>query len=336
MLFSSTGFLLVIGISIIAIGGSIYWFLHEKKQVAVNISAGAGAFAALVVGVIFFSLRTSIIVVEDGNASYYSMLGTAEYEFNDGTKESIPKLKSGELIINNSSDTCVIIRADYSDEVTDDVQELVNIMFGVMPHSIFALHGNDIDYLFSPSPDYLEVEEKSGSYVRTRYELRYITQEYWDTYYLYDGPVVNGVPNGFGVFYFSPTSYYEGDHVNAKFEGEGKVIYSESDWYEGEYENDLRSGQGTYHFSDGTVYEGEWLADEKEGYGIQYYYNDDIYEGDFRNDELHGNGKYLFTNGDYYEGEFVDGNFQGNGKWYYASTDTFKEGTWFEDVYQEE
>ncbi|NOQ71893.1 MAG: hypothetical protein GQ574_07825 [Crocinitomix sp.] len=335
MLFSSNGFLILIGISVIVIGGSIYWFLHEKKKVAFNISAGSGAIAAVVVGVIFFSLRTTIIVIEDEVASQYSMLGSVEFEFKDGTKETIPKLERGDLIINNSVDTCVIIRADYSDDLTDESQELINIMFAVQPHSIFALHGDEIDYLFSPSPEYLSVEE-SSSRTYVKYELQYITSEYWDTYYLYDGPVVNGIPNGVGKFYFSPTSYYEGDHVNAKFEGEGKLIYDESDWYEGEYENDERSGQGFYQYPDGTTYQGEWAADEKEGTGTQYYYNDDIYEGDFVNGELHGEGKYLFASGDYYEGEFVNGYFQGKGKWYYSGTDTFKYGTWFEDDYQGE
>ena len=48
---------------------------------------------------------------------------------------------------------------------------------------------------------------------------------------------------------------------------------------------------------------------------------------------MHGNGKYTFEDGDYYEGEFVEGYFQGKGKWFYASSETFKEGEWFEDEY---
>ncbi len=335
MLFSSIGFLFIIGIIVVTIGGSIYWILN-KKEMSFNISAGVGAFAALLAGITIFTYRTVVIVIEDDNSKQYSMLGSADYEFRDGTTESIPKLDFGDIVINDSKDTCVIIRADYTEGKSGENQELIDIVFMVKPNAIFVLDGKDIDYFFNPAPDYLEVDENAAMHTLVKYELQYLLPEHWETYYVYDGPVIAGVPNGTGKFYFSQTNYYEGELEDAKFQGEGKMIYSDSEWYEGGYVNDQRSGHGFYQYDDLTTYEGEWLEDEKSGTGIQVYYNGDIYEGEFKNSQLHGEGKYTFESGDYYEGEFFDGYFQGKGKWYYASTDTFKEGTWYEDEYVEE
>tara|TARA_Y100000385_G_C12484560_1_gene380453 strand:+ start:42 stop:191 length:150 start_codon:yes stop_codon:yes gene_type:complete len=43
----------------------------------------------------------------------HSMIGTADFEFKNGTTETVPKLDNGELVVNNTDKTCIIKRFDY-------------------------------------------------------------------------------------------------------------------------------------------------------------------------------------------------------------------------------
>lgn len=333
MLFSSTGFLFIVAIIVIPIGGLIYWSLKEKMKVAFNISAGVGAFVGILLGVLIFGMKTNVVVIEEDGVERKSMLGTADFEFANGTSQTLPKLSYGDLVVNNTEESCIIKRFDYNEGLSTEEEELLSIGLMVKPQSFFAFHGKKIEYLFAVAPEYLDFDSNASSNSMIKFELHYLEEEDWETYYLYDGPVVDGIPNGIGIFYFTLTNYYEGNLTNAKFQGEGKMVYDETEWYEGGYVSDHRSGQGIYNYPDGSTYEGEWVNDEKEGYGIRNFANGDVYNGDYKKGEMHGNGKYIFDYGDYYEGEFEDGDFQGKGKWYYADTDTFEEGTWFEDEY---
>ncbi len=79
---------------------------------------------------------------------------------------------------------------------------------------------------------------------------------------IYDGEVVNNVPNGKGKMTFTSGSVYEGDFVNGKYEGKGKYIFNNGDIYEGGFVNGKRSGKGKFTFTSGKVQEGDWEDDK--------------------------------------------------------------------------
>ena len=68
MLFSSIGFLFIVALVAVLTGALIYWILKEKSKMALNFSAGIGVSVAVILGALVFSIRTNVIVIEDGNA----------------------------------------------------------------------------------------------------------------------------------------------------------------------------------------------------------------------------------------------------------------------------
>ena len=164
MLFSSIGFFAIIGIIVITCGGSVYWFLHEKKQVSFNVSAGVGALIAVIVGVLIFSQKTTVIIVEKEETKQLSMLGSASFDFENGSTEVLPTLNHGNLVINNTNDSCIIKRSDYTDEISSDDEDLISILLLVKPQSVYVFHGKELDYLFIESPEYLETKRNTSSY----------------------------------------------------------------------------------------------------------------------------------------------------------------------------
>ncbi|MCO5285324.1 MAG: WG repeat-containing protein [Chitinophagaceae bacterium] len=79
---------------------------------------------------------------------------------------------------------------------------------------------------------------------------------------IYEGEVVNNVPNGKGKMTFTTGTVYEGDFVNGKYEGKGKYTFSNGDFYEGDFANGKRSGKGKLTYKSGKVLEGDWEDDK--------------------------------------------------------------------------
>ncbi|MCB0708408.1 MAG: WG repeat-containing protein [Chitinophagaceae bacterium] len=79
---------------------------------------------------------------------------------------------------------------------------------------------------------------------------------------IYEGEVVNNVPNGKGKMTFTSGTVYEGDFVNGKYEGKGKYTFSNGDFYEGGFVNGKRSGKGKLTYTSGKVLEGDWKDDK--------------------------------------------------------------------------
>ena len=79
---------------------------------------------------------------------------------------------------------------------------------------------------------------------------------------IYEGEVVNNVPNGKGKMTFTTGTVYEGDFVNGKYEGKGKYTFSNGDFYEGDFVNGKRSGKGKLTYKSGKVLEGDWEDDK--------------------------------------------------------------------------
>ena len=114
---------------------------------------------------------------------------------------------------------------------------------------------------------------------------------------LYVGQVVNGLPEGKGIYYYNNGDKYEGDWRNDKFEGKGIYFWNNGNRYEGSYRNGLKEGKGIFYYNNGNRYEGDWRNDKYEGKGIFYYNNGDRSMGDFYNDNPIGKHVMLAKNG---------------------------------------
>ena len=64
----------------------------------------------------------------------------------------------------------------------------------------------------------------------------------------YVGQVVNGKPEGKGIFYVNNGDRYEGDFRNGKAEGKGIYYYNDGDRYEGDFRNGKEEGKGIYYY----------------------------------------------------------------------------------------
>lgn len=102
----------------------------------------------------------------------------------------------------------------------------------------------------------------------------------------YTGSLVNGLPNGKGVFKSKNTSgtgwSYSGEFVNGHFSGSGSTIWENGLKGEGIYANDYLT-KGTFYNTDGTIqYTGEWKDDNYSGIGKLFKNGKVIYEGTFK------------------------------------------------------
>lgn len=77
-------------------------------------------------------------------------------------------------------------------------------------------------------------------------------------------------------------SYYEGEVVDGTLDGYGVLYYINGDKYEGYWKNDLMNGQGTYTWKDGSYYVGTWkdgkylvgTVTNVDGTTVEYDYSD--------------------------------------------------------------
>jgi len=145
---------------------------------------------------------------------------------------------------------------------------------------------------------------------------------------VYEGDLVNDVPNGKGKYTTANGNVFECDWVDGKPHGKGKVTYAEGGYYEGDFLDGLRHGKGKVTLRSGSIYEGEWFGDNWHGKGKYTMANGNVYEGNFVDDELH-NGKMITANGDVYEGDLVKCEPYGKGRMTY-SDGRVEEGKWKE------
>ena len=55
----------------------------------------------------------------------------------------------------------------------------------------------------------------------------------------YNGDIINGNKDGFGILEFKDGTKYEGEFKDDKYNGKGKIIYSDKSEYEGYFHNIL-------------------------------------------------------------------------------------------------
>ena len=95
----------------------------------------------------------------------------------------------------------------------------------------------------------------------------------------YVGQVVNGLPEGKGIFFWNDGP-------------------SKGDRYEGEWRNNKMEGKGIYYAHNGDRYEGDYRNGKREGKGIYYYNNGNREMGDYYNDKPIGKHVTLTKNGE--------------------------------------
>ena len=108
---------------------------------------------------------------------------------------------------------------------------------------------------------------------------------------------------------------YEGPLVNGVREGFGKLTYADGSVYEGEFANNLPSGNDeTLLFADGRRYQGTFIEGQMQGYGTLEWPNGDVYVGTFNANAITGTGTFFWQNGNVtYTGTIQDGKRHGLG-----------------------
>ena len=146
----------------------------------------------------------------------------------------------------------------------------------------------------------------------------------------YEGAILNGKADGYGIKYYKDGRKYEGIFKNNKRDGEGVLYRPDGTIFKGAYKNDVQNGIGTNYnkegkilkalFKDGKVIRGSAIM--YYGLGCNDYLNFDEenrYEGDYKNNKREGFGKLYLVNGNRYEGEFQNDLFTGEGKYYWPN-----------------
>lgn len=82
---------------------------------------------------------------------------------------------------------------------------------------------------------------------------------------IYEGEVVNNIPNGKGKYTYANGSIYDGNWTNGKFDGKGKFTANNGAYYDGEWKNGLREGKGKTVDGNGKLlYEGIWINGKQQ------------------------------------------------------------------------
>jgi len=136
------------------------------------------------------------------------------------------------------------------------------------------------------------------------------TMEYEDGS-IYTGEVNNGIPNGFGVFYFASGDRYAGVIDNNEFTGDGVLYWTTGDKYVGGLRNGDLFGFGTRYFNNGTISTGMWNNNKLDICGVVLFPDDNVYIGELKNDIIEGTGIYSYSTGEKIVGEFKDNEYVG-------------------------
>lgn len=111
---------------------------------------------------------------------------------------------------------------------------------------------------------------------------------------VYHGSVLNGKPEGHGIFQYNDESCYKGDFRDGRMEGQGKLTYSDGREMEGRFKGGLIVGTGRCAWADGSRY-----------------------EGSFKDGKMDGLGVFIWTDGTRFKGQFENGRITDHGVWEY-------------------
>lgn len=81
---------------------------------------------------------------------------------------------------------------------------------------------------------------------------------------IYDGDLVDGIKNGYGVLVYANGERYAGDWKDGIYHGDGVLEYINGERYDGHWKDGIYHGRGTKNFRNGTKYEGTWKDGKME------------------------------------------------------------------------
>lgn len=115
---------------------------------------------------------------------------------------------------------------------------------------------------------------------------------------------------GTGYLIFADGTRYDGPFVNGAPQGEGRKVWANGNRYEGYFVQGHMCGQGNYYQTSGETYKGMWVNDRRQGQGSSTYPDGAHYEGNWLNDQFHGQGTYTDADGEVYSGNWINGQLQ--------------------------
>lgn len=110
------------------------------------------------------------------------------------------------------------------------------------------------------------------------------------TFRFSNGNVMEGdwesMGTGTGYLLFADGTRYDGPFLNGAPQGQGIKVWANGDRYEGTFVQGHLAGQGTMQFSDGSRYVGGWLNDQYEGQGTYTRADGEVISGTFHAGQL--------------------------------------------------
>lgn len=167
---------------------------------------------------------------------------------------------------------------------------------------------------------------------------------------VYEGELLYGKPNGYGILKWQGVYSYEGMWIDGKYEGIGQLkgegyscigsfkdgllsgyaikTYSDGKIEKGTFTQGSLNDKGTIIWPDGTKYVGGFLHGDRKGMGLLINADGGYFFGNFNNDKIEDLGMSVFNNGDRYIGYYRDGFFHGQGVYIWANGNRYI-GEWF-------
>jgi hypothetical protein len=224
---------------------------------------------------------TNIHVIDGAHSGKVRLLDGSEYQI--------------EYVLDyNKSRDIAILKIDVSDFPTVKLGDSGNIANGEKILAIgspFGLENTISDGLISNKNrvvnDQSNIPTNAKLSLADMYEIEHMIY-YNDA--TYEGEIVDGEPQGFGILTFNNGDKYTGDFENNWFHGVGLFEWSNGDVYVyiGDFDEGLRTGFGIYTRPSGDQYEGDWLNGERHGYGIYTYPDGTTDKGMWKNNQFQG------------------------------------------------
>ncbi len=102
---------------------------------------------------------------------------------------------------------------------------------------------------------------------------------------VFEGDILNGVPNGQGTFTWSNGAKYVGEFKDGE-RNQGTLTFGKGEWegqkYVGEFKDGEKHGQGTITSPDGRKYVGKWKNDKSHGQGTDTFPDGKKYVGEWK------------------------------------------------------
>lgn len=165
-----------------------------------------------------------------------------------------------------------------------------------------------------PIRDYLDANKPFSDKIKPTGQAKSFGEDVWE------GPLSNGRPDGYGKMYKDNGDLYIGNFENGKASGPGHYIFANGDHYQGEFKNNQAETEKGYYYSDNLEYKGGFSDNTFHGKGSEKgrkhefdgeYKHGKRVRGCFKWDTVPNNDVYEYI----YDGEFDEnGKFTGKGK----------------------